>query len=127
MAVERIAGKPCGHFAYPFGDVRIGLKTPMGRQFSSCRGIFPGVNESPADLNLLRANRLYSCTFDMNHVAGLVERAKRSRGILIFYTHDVRENPSKFGCTAKEFEQVVSFIAKSGIGIRLVSEALKVA
>ena len=43
---------------------------------------------------------------------------------LIFYTHDVRPQPSTWGCAPALFESVVSFAARSGSRILTVQEVL---
>ncbi len=99
------------HFSYPSGHVTFRLKTRIGARTASCRGIVPGINESPVDLNLLRANALYSSSIRMDSIARLLERNVERRGWLIFYTHDLAEQPSAFGCTPAEFEEVVALVA----------------
>jgi peptidoglycan/xylan/chitin deacetylase (PgdA/CDA1 family) len=113
QAVVQATGiRDAHHFSYPYGHVTIRGKQRVGVGASSCRGIVPGVNESPVDLNLLRANRLYSRSFDMNFIDQLFDANDRSRGWLIFYTHDVSERPSGFGCKPRELESVVELAVK---------------
>ena len=47
------------------------------------------------------------------------------KGWLIFYTHDVRPNPSQYGCTPELFEFAVSHAAHSGSRILTVEEVLR--
>jgi peptidoglycan/xylan/chitin deacetylase (PgdA/CDA1 family) len=108
QAVEQVAGADRPHqFSYPYGHVTFRAKPRVGAGMSSCRGICPGVNESPVDLNFLQANSLYSRSWDLKGVHALLERNERCRGWLIFYTHDISDSPSPFGCTPGEFEAVV--------------------
>lgn len=113
-AVERIAGAgPCHHFSYPYGHATWRAKGLIGARMASCRGIFPGINTSPVDLNLLRANSLYSGTFDEEAILRLVRKNAERRGWLIFYTHDLSDRPSDFGCTPTQFESVVELVVRS--------------
>jgi peptidoglycan/xylan/chitin deacetylase (PgdA/CDA1 family) len=113
-----------GNFSYPFGDVTFACKQDVGSRLRSCRGIRGGVMTDFADLNLLLANRLYSNSFRLDSVQKLIAENQKRRGWLIFYTHDVRENPSDFGCTPEQFESVVRGAAQSGARLLTVSEAL---
>lgn len=113
-----------GNFAYPFGDVGFTSKPAVGEKMRSCRGIRGGINAPAADLNLLKANSIYSKTFDPNSIQQLIAENKRRHGWLIFYTHDVRENPSDFGCTLSEFESVVQAASQSGATILTIAQAL---
>jgi peptidoglycan/xylan/chitin deacetylase (PgdA/CDA1 family) len=111
-------------FSYPKGHATFLAKPKLGEYFSSCRGIIPGINVSPVDLNLLRANSLYSCSFDLNDIDRLFEANERCRGWLIFYTHDISENPSSFGCKPGEFESVVKLAIKRHASILPVGQVV---
>ena len=110
--------------SYPKGHATFRAKRKIGANFSSCRGIIPGINESPVDLNLLRANSLYSCCFDLDVIDRLFEANERRKGWLIFYTHDISENPSSFGCKPGEFESVVKLAVTKQVSILSVGEVL---
>ena len=53
----------------------------------------------------------------------ILENAKR-KSWLIFYTHDVRPEPSRYGCTPELLEAAVSSAVHSGSRILTVREAL---
>ena len=114
-AVERITGAgQLHHFSYPYGHVTLRAKGRIGARLASCRGIFPGINTSPVDLNLLRANSLYSWSFDLDAVSRLLTQNDQHSGWLIFYTHDLSDRPSAFGCAPSQFEGVVRLVARAG-------------
>lgn len=104
----------CGmtSFSYPFGAVSPQAKAVMGRSFSSCRGIQPGINEKVPDYAELRANKIYASQFDQAKMKDLIDRTSASGGWLIFYTHDVQNSPSAFGCTQAQLESVVEYAAR---------------
>lgn len=125
-AVNQLTGNGLSHqFSYPYGHVTFLAKRWISNNFSSCRGIYPGINDSPIDLNLLKANSLYSHSFDLDVIKHLFEVNERSKGWLIFYTHDVSENPSPFGCKPREFESVVKLAIKRHVPIVTVGQAIK--
>jgi len=113
-----------GNFAYPFGDVSFASKPAVGAKMRSCRGIHGGINASLVDLNLLKANSIYSKTFDLSSIRQLIDENQRRRGWLIFYTHDVRENPSNYGCTPSEFESVAQAASLSEARILTIAQTL---
>jgi peptidoglycan/xylan/chitin deacetylase (PgdA/CDA1 family) len=110
-----------GNFSYPFGEVTLSAKRAAGTHTSSARGTQPGINGPVADLNALRANRLYSDTIPLAHVEHLIAT---NTGWLIFYTHDVREHPSQYGCTPKYFEAAVKAASKSNARILTITDVL---
>lgn len=109
-------------FSYPYGHATWRAKAKVGALFSSCRGICPGVNSRPADLNLLRANNIYSGTFQLGQVRRLLEQAMRERGWVIFYTHDISASPSEFGCTPAQFEGLLQLVVQNGAQIHTVGQ-----
>ncbi|BDC53147.1 hypothetical protein F183_A54620 (plasmid) [Bryobacterales bacterium F-183] len=123
--LQEVAGNTAGqHFSYPFGHATLRLKPLLGSKFATCRGIVPGLNASPADLNLLRANSIYSYSFDPAAIEVLLRTAKEKEAWAIFYTHDVADKPSKYGCTPLQLEQVVRMAKKFSLSIRTIGEVV---
>jgi peptidoglycan/xylan/chitin deacetylase (PgdA/CDA1 family) len=124
-AIEQVAGFPdAGNFAYPFGDVTLAAKKTLGPQLCSSRSIFPGFNGPNVDLNLLRANSLYGDSDQLGKAQKLITENTERKSWLIFYSHDVRPNPSVYGCTPSLLEATVSFALKHNCRVLTVKEAL---
>ena len=115
------------------------MKRVAGRHFLCCRGggLRPGrysshraggqtFNSGITDLNLLCAFFLEKSRENPEAVKRLIDQNAQARGWLIFATHDVRDTPSRFGCTPAFFEQVVQWSLESGARILPVVEALEV-
>jgi peptidoglycan/xylan/chitin deacetylase (PgdA/CDA1 family) len=109
-------------FSYPFGQISPLRKLILQHRFVSCRGIRPGVNCGVADLGLLRATPLY--TDSLTNIHAQLEKASSKNGWLVFYTHDVDENPSPFGCTPALFETAVQLTASAGFDVMTVRDAV---
>ena len=124
-AVEAMAGTDCPNFCYPYGHATLGTKSIMGPVVASSRSVIPGLNGPELDLNLLRANRLYGGADQTPAVRQLIERNVEHKTWLIFYTHDVRPNPSEYGCTPELFEFAVSTAVRSGSRILTISSVIK--
>lgn len=124
-AMEKLSGLAVSNnFAYPFGAVSAAAKRVVSREMLSCRSIFRGVNAPFADLNLLRANALYGDSDQLDLVRRLLDDNEQRKGWLIFYTHDVRENPSPYGCTPRLFESTVKSVFERRMPILSVREVL---
>ncbi len=119
-----IGGSLCGNFAYPYGEVTLAVKRVLGPRMESCRGTCGGWNGPDVDLNLLRANRLYGGMDQSDVAKQLILRSEERRGWLIFYSHDVASNPSRFGCTPDLLEEVVSFAVARGIKMATVEQVV---
>jgi peptidoglycan/xylan/chitin deacetylase (PgdA/CDA1 family) len=125
QAIRELSGlADSGNFAYPFGDVTLLAKKTLGPELVSCRSTIGGINGPEVDLNLLRANRLYGDIDEFGAVQRLIWENEERRGWLIFYSHDVRPQPSRFGCTPALLEATVSFAAQGRAKIVTVASAL---
>lgn len=117
-------GYRLANFSYPFGDVTTALKVQLAPLFRSLRGIRPGINGPRADLNLLLSNNLYNSCMDMERVSQLIAEAQRLGGWLLFCTHDVMADPSRFGCTPDFLKAAVELTVESGCRVMTVDKAL---
>lgn len=127
-------------FSYPHSAPRLGVKKVAQKHFLCCRGggLRPGrylhrhsgggqtFNSDVTDLNFLCAFFLEKSREAPNVVKTLIDENARARGWLILATHDVRANPSPFGCTPGFFEDVVRWSVDSGARILPVGRALDV-
>lgn len=120
----KMTGRDPADFAYPFGHVTLAAKNAIGSRMKSCRGIYGGVNRGSVDLNLLRANSLYGGCEKADDYAALFNFDTNRGSWLIFYTHDVRETPSPFGCTPSLLEKVVSMALAKGFQVAPVQDVV---
>lgn len=111
-------------FAFPFGDIDLRTKLFMQDRFAACRTTSEGLNRDVADLGALRAVSVYSGSIDGERIRALVREAATPRAWLIFYTHDVSETPSPFGCTPELLQTAVSAVAEAGFDVLPVRNAL---
>jgi GT2 family glycosyltransferase/peptidoglycan/xylan/chitin deacetylase (PgdA/CDA1 family) len=124
-ALEKIIGYDSGNFAYPYGHVTLGTKKALGAELASCRSNIAGFNGPEMDLNLLRANRLYGGVEYAAEAEELIRENVKRKSWLIFYTHDVRPEPSEYGCTPELMEAAVSAAVQAGCRILTVQEVLE--
>lgn len=103
---------PVTNFAYPFGAVSITAKRVLAGRFSSCRGTGRGINHGRIDLADLLATDVYDGNYNRDGLRGMIERNRALGGWLIFYTHDVAEMPSPFGCKPSQLEELVAYAAE---------------
>ena len=135
---ELLPGIKFQTFAYPYSAPAVAVKRVAARHFLCCRGgglragrYFPRAggqtfNSGVTDLNLLCAVFLEKSWNNPEAMKSLIDQNTQARGWLIFATHDVRESPSRFGCTPAFFEQVVQWSLESGARLLPVVKALEV-
>jgi len=110
--------------SYPISGPRPQTKRRMGRLFACCRGGGQTFNTGTLDRNNVSAFFLERRTGQPDQIKQLIDRNREAGGWLIFATHDVCDQPTKFGCTPAFFEAVVCLAAESGARILPVAQAL---
>lgn len=111
--------------SYPINTPRPDTKKRSGRHFAGCRGGGQSFNVGEIDLNYLQAFFLEQSRETPSTIWELMERNCEKKGWLILATHDISEQPTRFGCTPGLFEAVVKRATESGAKIVPVAAALR--
>jgi peptidoglycan/xylan/chitin deacetylase (PgdA/CDA1 family) len=112
------------NFAYPFGYGSFARKRQLRTAFQSCRSIVPGINSGTVDPQFLRANPLIDIGIDRDAIDRAFEQAQTHNGWLIFYTHDVADAPSPYGCSPALLTYALEVASRRKIPVRNMAEAL---
>jgi peptidoglycan/xylan/chitin deacetylase (PgdA/CDA1 family) len=115
------------NFAYPFGYGSFVRKRQLKTVFRSCRSIVPGVNSGTVDLQFLRAMPLIDRRIDRDGIERAFDDAQTNNGWLIFYTHDVADEPSPYGCSPSLLNEALKAASRRKIPILNMAEALQCA
>jgi peptidoglycan/xylan/chitin deacetylase (PgdA/CDA1 family) len=113
------------NFAYPYGLARVTHKPRLKLAFASARGILPGVNSDVVDLQFLRAVPLIDCGITREGIERAFDETEAVGGWLIFYSHDVRNSPSPYGCSPGLLHGALQAAARRHMPIVTVAEALR--
>ncbi|MGF1607968.1 MAG: polysaccharide deacetylase family protein [Kiloniellales bacterium] len=112
-------------FSYPFGDITLRAKRLAGSRFATCRSTMGGLNHGNVDLAALRSYPLSSRFDPVERTLAQIQEARQTRAWLIFFTHDVAERPSTYGCTPEHLEAAVSAAVAAGCDVVTVGEAAR--
>jgi peptidoglycan/xylan/chitin deacetylase (PgdA/CDA1 family) len=115
------------NFAYPFGYGSFVRKRQLKTLFKSCRSIVPGVNSGAVDLQFLRAMPLIDRRIDRDGIERAFDQAQTDNGWLIFYTHDVADQPSPYGCSPSLLNEALEAASRRKIPVLNMAEALQCA
>ncbi len=113
-----------GNFAYPFGYGSFGRKGQLKQAFQSCRSIVPGVNSDTVDLQFLRSTPLIDHHIGRDEIERAFDQAQTCNGWLIFYTHDVVDQPSEYGCSPDLMKHALEVARSRKIPVLTMAEAL---
>jgi hypothetical protein len=101
-------------FSYPITWPRPATKRRIASLFECARGGGQTFNFGVVDLNYLSAFFIEQSRDDFDAIKHIIDDNTQAMGWLIFASHDVSDNPTRFGCTPGLFERVVSYAKKSG-------------
>jgi len=115
--------RPATH-SYPISYPRPGTKRRIASRFRACRFGGQGINRGPVDLNALNSFFIEQSVHDVPAIERLIAANAAQPGWLIFSTHDVAEDPTRYGCTPALFERIVRLTLESGATILTMTAAL---
>jgi peptidoglycan/xylan/chitin deacetylase (PgdA/CDA1 family) len=113
------------NFAYPYGLGSVSHKGQLGKAFHSSRGILPGVNSGVVDLQYLRSVPLIEQDIDRDGIDRAFDEAVDTNGWLIFYSHDVADVPSPYGCSPSFLRHALDAASRRNILNLSVADALR--
>lgn len=119
---ELLPGHVVEHFAYPYGSVSPWGKRAIRKSYRTLRTIDGDVNRGRVDLAYLHAVELFSKDLDRGRIAHLVESCEDKPGWLVFYTHEISDEPTVWGTKPRDFNWVVDLCRGKG-QILNISEA----
>lgn len=110
-------------FAYPMNGPTLSLKKKVGPLFRCCRGGNNIANNNWIDLNLLNSCFIdWRNNYSFHKIKQMIDLNAIKKGWLIFSTHDVSHNPSKYGCSISLFENIVKYSMNTKASILSVRE-----
>jgi len=114
------------NFAYPYGDLSFPAKRCMAAYFDSCRSLRPGVNAGVIDLAALKSYELQNSSIGRQGILDIIAATVRQHGWLIFVSHDVDDQPSRFGTSPDLLEFTLFTAAAARCQIVSVGNALQI-
>jgi peptidoglycan/xylan/chitin deacetylase (PgdA/CDA1 family) len=111
-------------FAYPYGEISPRTKRLYARLYASNRGILEGVNGPTFDLAQLKAYGIERKNWSEARIEAAVKEAVERNAWVIFFTHDVSDDPTPYGATPQMLEHALETLKKAGVETLTVRDAL---
>lgn len=115
---------PLSNFAYPYGEISPRTKMAYSEIFATSRGIRDGINGKWIDLAQLKAIGIEKRHYDKARIDDFIFQAIEAKAWIIFFTHDIDDNPSPYGATLKMLDDTLQTIVDKGIEIKTIKAAL---
>ena len=120
-----VPGATLRSLSYPIGTPKPAIKRRSERHFSGCRAGGQTHNLGEIDLNYIKAFFIEQSAEHPEKIHAALKDAIAARGWLVFATHDVSDQPTKYGCTPALFAEIAGAVADSAASVLPVSEALE--
>jgi peptidoglycan/xylan/chitin deacetylase (PgdA/CDA1 family) len=111
-------------FAYPYGDVSQGPKGALAPTFTNLRGLHHGLIDQGCDMNQSPSVGIEGPAGEVAAWKWLAE-AEAKKSWLILYTHDVRPDPSPWGCTPHAFTALIDAALGAGFEVGTVGQVAR--
>jgi len=123
---ERLPGTKFRCLSYPISWPRPETKRRVATHYECARGGGQTFNAGTVDLNYLKAFFIEQSRDNFDAIKQTIDGNVRVKGWLIFATHDVCDQPTRFGCSPGFFEKVVDYAMQSKATILPVFRARQV-
>lgn len=117
-------GAHCEHFAFPYGELSPRSKSLISKRYVSLRGVHKGLVHEGSDLNQLPGVGIEG-TEGESVAKAWIDRAIEQKAWLILYTHDVRQEPSPWGCTPDSLSRILAYALEKGVQIQTLGQVIR--
>lgn len=112
------------NFAYPYNAPKLYARRLLAASFASCRGGGNQINRGRINRDLLYGVEIGNGQNTFNSLAAYIDDIVQKPGWLIFFTHDVDDRPSPYGCSRELFDHLLSYAAENSCLMMPVKDAL---
>ncbi|MES0882012.1 polysaccharide deacetylase family protein [Roseibium sp. SCP14] len=112
------------NFAYPYTNATPRARKELLRRFKTCRGGQLGINRGLIDPGYLHTVEIRP-DYSEEWLLSWIDDVRKQPGWLIFFTHDVAEAPSQYGCYTHVLKNLVEHALELELDVLPVRDALQ--
>lgn len=117
--------RPATSFAFPYNAAWPPARRELASRYRTCRGAGEAINRGAVDPLMLQAVEIRQPEEHAHGLTCWIEEVVNNPGWLIFFTHDITETPTPFGCTPGTFEHLVRHAHQRGCRILTIEAAAR--
>lgn len=117
--------RPTDNFAFPYNAAWPLARRELGRRYTTCRGGGEAINRGAVDPLMLKAVEIRQLEDHSRALTGWIDDVAANPGWLVFFTHDIAEKPTPYGCTPATFERLVAHAVERGCDVMTVTAATR--
>jgi peptidoglycan/xylan/chitin deacetylase (PgdA/CDA1 family) len=111
------------NFAFPYNSAWPLARGELARRYVSCRGGGEAINRGNVDRMMVKAVEIRQPEDHARNLTRWIDDVAQDPGWLVFFTHDIADEPTPYGCTPSTFEALVRYARESGCEIMTVDAA----
>jgi hypothetical protein len=112
------------NFAYPYNQASLRHRQIFADRFATARGGGDRINRGKINRSYLWGMEIRQPESDALSLTDQIDAVVAQPGWLIFFTHDISETPTPYGCTPKTFSILVRYAVSKGCLVLPVRDAL---
>ncbi len=117
--------RPAENFAFPYNAAWPLARHELGRRYVTCRGAGEAINRGRVDPLMLKAVEIRQPEDHARNLTRWIDDVARTPGWLIFFTHDIADRPTPYGCAPSTLDGLVRHARESGCHILTVGAATR--
>ncbi|RUT34590.1 polysaccharide deacetylase [Arsenicitalea aurantiaca] len=121
---EHAPGVTLKNFAYPYNAPKLGIRGEMMARYRTCRGGVPAINRGKTDPAFLRSIEIRPPDAYARTLTRWIDDVAAEPGWLIFFTHDISDTPTPFGCMPDTLDMLVGHALEKGCEVLTLDAAL---
>ncbi|MGN8171584.1 polysaccharide deacetylase family protein [Agrobacterium cavarae] len=113
------------NFAYPYNQGSLRHRQLFADRYQTARGGGDRINRGKVNRGFLWGMEIRQPEQDALALVRQIDDVVREPGWLVFFTHDVSDTPTPYGCTPSTFSTLVRYAISSGCLVLPVRDALQ--
>jgi peptidoglycan/xylan/chitin deacetylase (PgdA/CDA1 family) len=113
------------NFAFPYNAAWPFARGELGTRYQTCRAAGEAINRGRVDPLMLQSVEIRQPEQSARGLTRWIDDVAENPGWLVFFTHDVMDNPTTYGSTPATFEHLVRHCIDRGCRIVTVDEATR--
>lgn len=115
---------PVTNFAFPYNAAWPLARPELRRRFRSCRGAGEAINRGLVDPLMLKAVEICQPEAQARDLTRWIDDLVRTPGWLVFFTHDIAQRPTAYGCTPETLDHLAGYAVRHGCTVLPVNQVL---
>ena len=117
--------RPTDNFAFPYNAAWPLARRELGRRYLTCRAGGEAINRGQVDPLMLKAVEIRQPEEHSLSLIRWIDDVAANPGWLVFFTHDIAEKPTPYGCAPATFERLVAYAVERGCDVMTVTAATR--